>query len=177
MRKFGPGFLDVLFCMLLTFFIMIAPDAANAPPVDADFVIQMEWEPGDTDMDIYLKTPDGQIVYFGNKDIGTLLIDHDDLGMSNDTSGINAEEVKFRNPIDGSYYVSIHNYRGPAHGNVVVRMLSKDGDRHAWANVPMPTRSTEVTLWRVRIEGGKVVGVEHSDQMLVPQRVYVGEPG
>lgn len=102
-------------------FLLINPVAKKGDIiVKAEFIITMSW-PSDSqdDIDLYLKDPSGNVVYFRQKDKGLTNLDRDDLGIANDTietaTGktvfkINEEHITIRETIEGQYIVNAHWY-------------------------------------------------------------------
>jgi len=92
--KTSIAFIDLLFnitigltMLFIIAFLLINPVAKKGNViVNAEFIITLSW-PNDSqdDIDLYLKDPAGNIVYFKQKDIGLTNLDRDDLGTSNDT--------------------------------------------------------------------------------------------
>ena len=87
------AFLDLLFNTLLCFaalfviaFILVNPISEDGKvDVYADFLITVSWPKSMVDdIDVYARDPQGNIVYFGNKENGLMHLDRDDLGGSND---------------------------------------------------------------------------------------------
>jgi len=126
--KTSIAFIDLLFnitigltMLFIIAFLLINPVAKKGDIiVKAEFIITMSW-PNDSqdDIDLYLKDPAGNIVYFRQKDKGLTNLDRDDLGTSNDTvmtpTGkkifrINEEHITIRETIEGQYIVNAHWY-------------------------------------------------------------------
>mgnify|MGYP003624703269 FL=1 len=130
MRKYSSNlaFVDLLFNLLVGFtslfviaFLLINPIAKQGvvdPPVKVMFEISWD-DKSYHDIDLYLKGPDNQVVYYANKTNGYITLKRDDLGFQTDTYEINGKvEVVERNyeittmsslP-DGDYVVNVHFY-------------------------------------------------------------------
>lgn len=130
MRKYSNNwvFIDLLFNLLVGFtslfvlaFMLINPIAKKGtiePPVV--FVIESSWADESTnDIDLYLRGPDGNIVYFGNQDGSYMYLDRDDLGASNDTFMLNGEQVVIERNYEmitvsqllpGEYVINLHYF-------------------------------------------------------------------
>lgn len=130
MRKYSNNwvFIDLLFNLLVGFtslfvlaFMLINPIAKEGtiePPVV--FVIESSWADESTnDIDLYLRGPDGNIVYFGNQDGSYMYLDRDDLGASNDTFMLNGEQVVIERNYEmitvsqllpGEYVINLHYF-------------------------------------------------------------------
>lgn len=121
-------FVDLLFNLLVGFtslfviaFMLINPIAKNAtidPPVV--FIIECTWDKySKTDIDLYVRGPDDNVVYFANKDGAYMILERDDLGYGNDTYIINDEPVVIERNYEmitmsqmppGEYVVNAHYY-------------------------------------------------------------------
>tara|TARA_R110000772_G_scaffold33096_1_gene80722 strand:+ start:45 stop:638 length:594 start_codon:yes stop_codon:yes gene_type:complete len=128
MKKYGSNlaFNDMLFNLIVGFvslfiiaFLLINPIAKTGtvdPPVV--LMIEMTWE--DTskrDIDLYLRGPDGNIVYYASRDNGYATLKRDDLGGRSDTYIVNGieHEVERNYEIitlsalpDGDYVINAH---------------------------------------------------------------------
>jgi len=123
-------FSDLLFNILVVIFIILALAILLINPIakkgdikkDANFVIQMEWEPTqDCDVDIWVKGPNNEVVFFGKKTTKYMHIERDDMGILTDTftfSGTgksvrvkeNREIWTLRSEVDGVYIINAHLY-------------------------------------------------------------------
>jgi len=124
------SFLDILFNILLGFFLllMIALVLVNPPQkngdieLKAEFLITVEW-PGEdnSDVDVFVKLPSKEIVYYANKDGKGASLSRDDRGAVNDTIILsdgtehvikeNWEHVAIRKAVAGTYIVNILMFR------------------------------------------------------------------
>lgn len=132
MRKYSSNlaFVDLLFnlligftCLFIIAFMLINPIAKKStidPPVI--FIIELLWDDNSKkDIDLYVKGPDNNTVYFNNRDGSYMILERDDLGIANDTYMINNEEViiqrnyemiTFNQLPKGEYVVNVHYYSG-----------------------------------------------------------------
>ena len=112
-------FIDILFntiigitMMFIIAFLLINPIAKKGDIiVNAEFIITMSWPAeNNDDMDLYLKDPTGNVVYFRAKDRGLTHLDRDDLGTVNDTIStdhgpiihqLNEEHITIRGIVEG----------------------------------------------------------------------------
>ena len=120
------SFLDILFNILLGFFVLLMltivlvnpPTKQGDIPLKTEILISMEW-PGKSldDVDIIVKTPvSKKPIFYGNRDIKTASLDRDDLGLRNDTLRMsdgtvvniyeNWEHVAIRKMVPGEYIVN-----------------------------------------------------------------------
>jgi hypothetical protein len=178
--KYGSGlaFLDLLFNTLLCFvalfaisFLLINPVAEQKKvDVKAEFLITVSWpEEVSDDVDIYVRDPVGNLVYFKNRESGLMHLDRDDLGHKNDIisgpAGVveykeNQEVVTIRGIYSGEYIVNIHMYNKISEGavqitveveklNPYVKILSK--------TISMTHAGEERTVCRMIIDSEKNV--------------------
>ena len=131
MRKFTSNlaFVDLLFNLLVGFtsmfiiaFLLINPVAEEGksdPRVE--FMILLEWDSASTtDVDLWVKGPDGKVVGYTAKEHSFMTLSRDDLVVTNDyytkhdgDVGVirrNLEEVKIRAIVPGEYIVNVHYY-------------------------------------------------------------------
>ena len=108
--------------MFLIAFILIAePDKQGNVTVKAEFLITVAWPDGHPDdIDVLVEDPNGEILWFDNKDTGTMHLDRDDRGAVQDqmiingelvTNPINQESITVRAWIPGEYVVNILHYK------------------------------------------------------------------
>lgn len=158
MKRASVPFLDVLFCMLLVFFVLINPDEAAELPPPAEYVIHMDWGEGAADIDMYVEEPGGHIVWFGAKNSTNANLDRDDLGTRGDDSTYNLEVYKLRKAVPGCYYVSVHSYRigdGAMVGQpLVLTLFNKEGDKIKVHRMRIQPQKVETPVWRICIDKG-----------------------
>lgn len=128
MRKYSSNlaFVDLLFnllvgftCLFVIAFLLINPIAKSGvvdPPIV--LMIEMTWEDtSDTDIDLYLRGPDGTIIYYASRDNGYATLKRDDLGGRSDTYVVNGIEHEIERNYeiitltalpDGDYVVNAH---------------------------------------------------------------------
>ena len=91
--KSSTAFQDLLFLLLsgvtilwVLSFLLINPVAKQADIITpAQIMITMDWgKDSEDDIDLWLRTPNGNIIYFGNKDSGGANLERDDLGIASD---------------------------------------------------------------------------------------------
>ena len=125
----GVGFTDLLFNALLGFvvmfvlaFILINPIArTGAVDPKAEFLITLAWPEGRAeDVDLYVRDPAGNLVWFRQREAGLMHLDRDDLGQHNDyvevagrkiVNPLNQEIVSVRGLVPGEFVVNVHLYR------------------------------------------------------------------
>ena len=123
------AFLDLLFNALLcfaTFFVIslifMRPVARNKDiDTDAIFMISISWPSEDNDdIDLYVEDPDGNVVFFKNKESDIMFLNRDDVGHNGERVINefgeqeyldNSEMITIRGIKKGEYVVNIHAYR------------------------------------------------------------------
>jgi len=140
------SFIDMLFNLLIGFtflfvvaFLFINPIAKKAElDPKAEYLIVMTWADGSSsDIDLWVKDHNGNIVSFRNRDIALMHLDRDDLGIANDVYSeiypnwsnsskenernelrlINREVVSIRSKSERTYTVTVHFYANVLHLN------------------------------------------------------------
>ena len=130
-RQYGSStaFNDLLFNLVVGFvflfviaFILINPPTKrNDIPTKAEYIFVIEWDPeASDDIDLWVRDPNGDTASFTRREAGTMHLEKDDLGASNDTftspNGdvtvirINREVITMRGIIPGTYTVMAHVY-------------------------------------------------------------------
>lgn len=134
MRKYSSNlaFVDLLFNLLVGFtslfviaFLLINPISKTGvidPPVK--FMIELSWDDNSsTDMDLYIRGPDGANVFYANRTNGYITLKRDDLGTRSDTFVINGvpttihrnyEVTSLTALPDGEYIVNVFWFGGVA---------------------------------------------------------------
>ena len=127
--KSSTAFQDLLFLLLsgvtilwVLSFLLINPVAKQADIITpAQFMITMDWDKNSADdLDLWMRTPQGHIIYFGRKDKGGANLERDDLGLVNDCyrypNGmedcilVNREVIMLRGLQEGEYQLKFVAY-------------------------------------------------------------------
>lgn len=121
-------FTDLLFNALLGFVFMflIAIMLLNPPAktgiIDpkAEFIVNVTWEDlREDDIDTWVESPSGELLWFRNSEVGLMHLDRDDRGTANDMltfngashiNPLNQEIATIRGYIPGEYVVNVHYY-------------------------------------------------------------------
>ena len=127
--KSTVAFTDLLFNILVGFvflfliaFILINPVAKKGDiVVPAEIIITLTWpDESADDIDLWVRSPDGELVGFSRKTSNLMNLDRDDLGEANDKIDINGQETilrlnrevaTVRGKMQGEYHISVHWYR------------------------------------------------------------------
>lgn len=128
--KSNTAFTDMLFLMLsgvtvlwVLSFILINPISKTQDVEShAKYLLTMDWaDESKDDIDMWLRNPDGTIIYYGRKDHGGATLERDDLGISSDCvmdteTGeprcveLNREVIAISNPQVGEYQLQFRVY-------------------------------------------------------------------
>lgn len=129
-RRFNTtsSFLDMLFNINLCFFVLlclamflIKPPASNKDgdiTLKAEVMITIEWgAESKDDVDLWVRSPQKEIVFYANPNIGAMSLDRDDRGQRNDVIKLedgaveiikeNWEHVIVRKTVPGEYVVNL----------------------------------------------------------------------
>lgn len=110
----------LVFCVIL--FLLIAPPKKEEDGIKPkmEYLISMTWATNvDADVDIWLRDPDGNIIWYGNKEAGLVNLERDDMGRRNNKILVNDQEVvklnneelvSFRGFKPGEYVINVHLY-------------------------------------------------------------------
>lgn len=122
-------FTDLLFNVLLGFvFMFIMALLLLNPPAKtgiinpkAEYIISVTWEDlRPDDVDTWVQSPTGELVWFRNPEAGLMHLDRDDRGIQDDTlfvdgreiiNPLNQEVITLRGTVPGEYTVNIHYYQ------------------------------------------------------------------
>jgi hypothetical protein len=112
--------------IFILFIFAIMAMAAKVPPaagveLKAEYLITAEWDLAhDCDVDLWVRDPLGNIIYFGQKESGSMHLDHDSRGSLSDEERLPdgttvkpkayTETATLRGVVPGEYTVNIHLY-------------------------------------------------------------------
>ncbi|OIN06104.1 hypothetical protein BFS86_19560 [Shewanella algae] len=146
--------MGVVFALLATIVVMEAGKPKKAEevgiPTKAEFSIQMTWDDGSADdMDLYVRGPTGEIVFFGKTRNGYMTYDQDNMGRNNtviqaDGSTIESksrqETVTLRAIVPGEYVVNAHQYRKNSAPEFVDHVTIRVTKLNPFSNVTQATK-------------------------------------
>lgn len=182
LANFALTFAKALLVFLTVLMLLIAPVRLDEPGIrpKAELILMVQW-PGDLDhdVDVWVRDPDGLIVYFGNREAGFMALDRDDLGNSSDTAQVNGhsvvvplneEIVSFRGIKPGEYIVNLHLFSADRIGApreiapfpVEIRLIRINPEvREEWRGVvALRTVRAEVHVLRFNVSAdGSVSGI------------------
>ena len=188
-RLNSDPFTDLLFNALLgfTFLFLVAimfmnPEAKTGI-IDpkAEYIITVTWEDfSPEDIDIWVEDPDGNLVYFQNREAGLIHLDRDDRGMLNDIiivggkeveNPLNQEIVTIRGVVKGEYVVNLHYYQSesgkPVDANIRLAKVNPKLEIIYYGMVPLEEYE-EKTAFRFKItNNGEISGINFIPKKLV----------
>jgi hypothetical protein len=181
------SFIDLLFNILLGFFMMlmlaltlINPTAKQKDvELKAEMIISMEW-PNDSadDIDLMVRAPNGDIVFYGRRNIKMMSIDRDDRGQLNDRVRMedgstlvireNWENVTIRRLLPGEYIVNVYAFTKPDKFSTPVTVkVQKINPRHSTVflkTIDLTHVNEERTFVRFTVDGdGNVTNLDDTD--------------
>ena len=187
----NTGFRDLLFNILLVFvflffisFVLIAPVQKEADiSTKAEYIITLTWtEDSLDDIDMWLRDPLGNILFFRNQSKGFMHLDKDDLGAHNDTIrmpdgtdvtlNINQEIVTIRGFIPGEWVLNIHMFRKrydePSDVKVKVEKLNPSVKTVIYKEYSMDTAWEEITVARFTMAAnGEIIDMDDLPMSLI----------
>ncbi len=163
--------LGFAFMFLIAFILMAEPNKQGNVTLKAEFLISVTWPDGHPDdIDVLVEDPNGVVLWFDNKDTGTMHLDRDDRGAVQDqmmingklvTNPINQESVSVRAWIPGEYVVNVlhykSNYTEPVPVSVKVEKLNPVVTLVYYGVHPLSQAGMEMTATRFVLDGSGAV--------------------
>ena len=155
------------------------PKKPPAVQTFGQYVVTSEWT-GSDDVDLYVRDPEGNIVYFSNLSAGHMSLEHDDLGDA--TSGFSdkhqQERVVIRATEPGEYTVNVQMYgkygAKPTTVTVTLWVLRGRDRQYTKSVIVLHAEGDERTAFRfVLNRNGDITSINH-DQTRLTQ---VASPG
>lgn len=172
----------VLGLWILTLFL-VNPPTKNDGDIKprADFLITMEWDDDSrSDVDLWLKGPNGELISFSNKSQNGMFLDRDDLGLDSDAITlkdgtvkvvrVNQETITIRGFQPGEYVFNAHYYRGDKPEKLKVTVIKLDPYKIVYTNseIMIETMGQEKTLISFTIQNdGSVRNVSEKQQNFI----------
>lgn len=197
MRKYSSNlaFVDLLFNLLVGFtslfiiaFLMINPvsqTGQTTPPVR--MFVEIEWDSELTqDMDLFVRGPNGNVVYYANKDGGYVVLQRDDLGSTNDTYILNGERIVIKRNYEianfsdlpaGEYVIGVFYFSrlgDPIDVKTTVRSISPHRLVYEGTAEALTPRTERTLLSFVIDKDGKVTDLNTEVQIPITGRRKVG---
>ena len=197
MRKYSSNlaFVDLLFNLLVGFtslfiiaFLMINPvsqTGQTTPPVR--MFVEIEWDSELTqDIDLFVRGPNGDTVYYANKDGGYVVLQRDDLGSTNDTYILNGERIVIKRNYEianfsdlpaGEYVIGVFYFSklgDPIDVKTTVRSISPHRLVYEGVAQALTPRTERTLLSFVVDKDGKVTDLNTEVQIPITGRRKVG---
>ncbi len=189
-RNTSDPFTDLLFNALLgfTFLFLIAimfmNPVAKKGIIDpkAEYIITIAWpDNSPDDVDTWVEDPNGNLIWFRNREAGLVHLDRDDRGQVNDTINVNGEEIQnplnqevvtIRGVVPGEYVVNVHYYATetqlPLPVTVKVSKVNPALEIVYYGDTLLEKKGDEKTAVRFVIDkSGKVSQISHISKSLV----------
>jgi hypothetical protein len=189
-RANSDPFTDLLFNALLgfTFLFLIAimfmNPVAKKGIIDpkAEYIITITWADNNPDdVDTWVEDPNGNLIWFRNREAGLVHLDRDDRGTVNDTLNINGEEIQnplnqevitIRGVVPGEYIVNVHYYatetQQPLPVTVKVAKVNPALEIVYYGETILEKKGDEKTAVRFVIDkSGTVRSISHINKSLV----------
>ncbi len=185
-------FTDLLFNALLgfTLLFMIAITSINPPaklgdiPAKAEIIVTTTWADGNSDdVDTWVESPDGEVIWYRSPEAGLMHLDRDDRGSENDTMTVNGqtivnplnqEVVTVRGLLPGDYVVNVHRYKAVEKTalsvDVSVVKVNPKLEVVYYGTVELPEAGDERTAVRFSVaRNGDINGINTLQKQLVHQ--------
>lgn len=185
---------DILAALVLVFagLVQLATFTPKTTPQNENvktpgiYAIIMAWDQkSEYDIDLYVRDPDGYIVYFNSREASLMHLERDDLGYSNDTITTkdgktvtvleNEERVILRGILAGEYIVNTHAYRKDDSQpiRVTIRLVRLEGADEAIVEktVTLIKQGDEKTAFRFALNAsGDVIDINTLSFFFVKSR-------
>ena len=188
----GDAFTDLLFNALLGFammfiiaFMLISdPNEEGKVEAKAEMLITVRWpDQHPDDVDALIEGPQGEVVWYHNRDSGLMHLDRDDRGLLADRvtmdgktviNPINQETVTVRALQSGEYTVNLlhyqSNYGEPLPVTVKVEKLNPEVSLVHYGKIDLKGTGDEQTAVRFRLDSeGNVLGTNRLQKRLLTQ--------
>ena len=124
--------LGITFLLIVTMLFINPENKQGKINPKAEYIITVSWSDWNpNDIDTWVESPRGDLVWFRNPEAGLMHLDRDDRGMLNDFIFVNGEKVAnplnqeivtIRGVIPGEYVVNVHYYATEDHKPVPVQV-------------------------------------------------------
>lgn len=189
-RSGADPFTDLLFNALLGFTylfliaIMFMNPVAKKGIIDpkAEYIITVSWPDNNPDdIDTWVEDPNGNVIWFRNREAGLVHLDRDDRGTANDTITVNGVEIQnplnqevvtIRGVVPGEYVVNLHYYASeteqPLNATVSVAKVNPELEIVYYGETLLERKGDEATAVRFVIDTtGQVEQISHIPKSIV----------
>ena len=188
----NTAFLDLLFntliCFTAFFAIALIFMSQKRDPADVSLssyiMIIASWPANSNDdIDLYVRDPSGEVVFFRNKDNSLMHLDRDDVGNREDLSEEempeNREIVTIRKKVPGEFVVNAHAYSKYSEDLIPVSIkIIKISPRYEIHNGVFffEEANEEQTVCRFTINPhGKIIDISH-ESIEIARSILIGGP-
>lgn len=140
--------------------LLVNPPTKNDGDIKprADFLITIEWDDNSrSDIDLWMKGPNDEIISFSNKSQNGIFLDRDDLGYDSDVItlkdgttriiNVNQETITIRGFQPGDYVFNAHFYRGAQSEKIKVIVIKLEPYKIVYTgNIVLEKTGQEKTL-------------------------------
>ena len=148
----------------------------------AEYIITIAWpDNSPDDVDTWVEDPNGNLIWFRNREAGLVHLDRDDRGQINDTITVNGTEIQnplnqevvtIRGIVPGEYVVNVHYYATetelPLRVTVKVSKVNPALEIVYYGDTLLEKKGDEKTAVRFVIDkSGTVTQVSHIAKSLV----------
>ena len=148
----------------------------------AEYIITIGWPDNNPDdIDTWVEDPNGNVIWFRNREAGLIHLDRDDRGIVNDTIVINGTEIQnplnqemvtIRGIVPGEYVVNLHYYatetNKPVSATVKVAKVNPALEIVYYGDTVLDEKGDEKTAVRFVIDkSGRVDQIRHIFKSLV----------
>ncbi len=191
------SFIDLLFNTVLGFavffiiaFVLMSIQKKQDEPqirTKAEFVITLTWDDRNKDdVDLWIEDPNGQVMWYRDKEVGLMHLDRDDLGHINDIITLaTGEQVVFpynqeigtiRGCMPGEWIVNVHMYakRTAEATNIVIKIekLNPTVKTIVLKNIIIAKDKEEFTVLRMQMSDiGTILSTSDIPKSLVNQKL------
>lgn len=148
----------------------------------AEYIITVSWPDNNPDdIDTWVEDPNGNLIWFRNREAGLVHLDRDDRGLINDTIVINGEKIQnplnqevvtIRGVVPGEYVVNVHYYatetNQPIKVTVKISKVNPTLEIVYYGDTLLERKGDEKTAVRFVIDkSGTVSQISHLSKSLV----------
>lgn len=153
--------LELALALLFVFMVLALNVIQHKTHVETfgQYAVMVTWPSSrHQDVDVYVRDPHGQIVFYNRLAAGSMQLEHDDQGTleTNYGHGTDFERVVIRQPDAGEYTVNVHDYTsyGTLPVDVMVELWRLRGDdaKLISQKVTLPNVGDERTAFRFRLD-------------------------
>lgn len=169
--------IDFLSCLILVVYVLIAPPVEKHKPTIetlGSYAIVLTWPDNlNVDIDLYVESPDGDLVWFAQGTSAGMHLERDDLGKIHDDGKTNGERVVIRSVVRGEYAASAHGYRAGGEVPVTATLYKIAGeDARVYTRSFSVRPKEEETAFRFSLNANGMV----RDVNTLPKRLVVATP-